>query len=84
MNYDFDLGPEEEKFPRYWIPLLEDPCSQLKGPKCPCNPMPKAEKIGIVGAGMAGLTMAWILQSIGHEVTLHIFTFRFRKLRFIL
>ena len=65
-----NLG-QETKLPIEWIPLLEDPCLYLKGPNCACpccDPFPAAEKVGIVGAGMAGLTMAWILQHIGHEV----------------
>jgi len=62
------LGPDD-KLPKHWIPLLQSPCNFLKGPKCIENKIP-AENIGIVGAGIAGLTLAWILQKIGHNVTI--------------
>ena len=67
------IGPDD-KFPKYWIPLLKNPCNFLRGPNCPCPccmPFPTAQKIGIVGAGMAGLTMAWILQYIGHNAKIY-------------
>jgi len=67
------VGPND-RTPKDWIPLLENPCSYLCGPACPCscnkNGHPVVKKIGIVGAGMAGLTSAWILQQIGHNVSL--------------
>lgn len=63
------VDPEKDMRPGDWKPLLSSPCSLLSGPACPGDTSPK-QKLGIVGAGMAGLTMAWILQYIGHEVTL--------------
>ena len=57
---------ESTKFPSDWIPLLQEPCEYLLGPACP-RPYP-IQNIGIVGAGMAGLTMAYLLQTVGHNV----------------
>jgi len=59
-----------EMFPKDWIPLLQNPCDYLCGPLCNQCKNKVKENIGIVGAGMAGLTMAWILTSIGHNVEL--------------
>ena len=36
------------------------------------NLMTQVQNLGIVGAGMAGLTMSWILQYIGHNVRWHL------------
>ena len=49
------------------MPLLASPCSHLAGPACPGDTSP-ALRVGVVGAGMSGLTIAWILQAIGHQV----------------
>merc|ERR1719481_216609 len=57
----------ETKFPSDWIPLLKNPCRFLEGPVCNSSPM---KNIGIVGAGMAGLTIAYLMETIGHNVTL--------------
>ena len=51
-----------------WVSLLASPCSRLSGPSCPGGASLPVQRIGIVGAGMAGLTAAWILQTIGHQV----------------
>jgi len=63
------VDPKKDKRPGDWQTLLSAPCSLLSGPACPGDNSP-VERVGIVGAGMAGLTIAWILQYIGHEVTL--------------
>jgi len=59
---------KEDRIPKAWIPLLNDPCKYLNGPKC--NSSSTKEEIGIVGAGMAGLTMAYLLNAIGYKVTI--------------
>ena len=54
--------------PKHWIPLLKNPAKYLCGPNSDDCKQDPQQKIGIVGAGMAGLTMAWLLKSVGHEV----------------
>lgn len=64
------VDPENDVRPWDWIPLLESPCDHLQGPACNPGEEIKPEKIGVVGAGLAGLTLAAILQTLGHSVTL--------------
>ena len=66
----------QTKFPQDWIPLLEDPCKFLKGPNC--DSVTPKENVGIVGAGISGVTMAWILQYLGHKVIFLIYTYIYR------
>ena len=58
----------ETIFPKHWIPLLKNPANYLCGPNSNAGCKTGPQRIGIVGAGMAGLTMAWLLKSVGHEV----------------
>ena len=62
-------GPKDKPL-KDWVPLLQDPCSFLQGPSCAGSRV-LGEKIGIVGAGMAGLTLAWVLQQLGHTVGIY-------------
>jgi len=53
-----------------WRPLLQSPCTHLLGPHCGGGGGVPMQDVGVVGAGIAGLTLAWLLQSVGHNVTL--------------
>ena len=71
-------GGSKTMYPKDCIPFLKDKCSNLTGPHCVCDNCrkPKTRKKGIVEAGMAGLTLAWIMQYIGHEVIIWLMRFK--------
>jgi NADPH-dependent glutamate synthase beta subunit-like oxidoreductase len=58
--------------PEDWIPLLEDPRKYLNLPEPGSGTAP--ERVAIVGAGMAGLTLAWVLVQLGMSVSAALFS----------
>jgi hypothetical protein len=65
----FCLVPGEHPTPADWICLLENPCQFLGlANLSPCNGSWSNQHVSIVGAGMAGLTLAWIIVQLNISV----------------